>query len=110
MTCLKNLKKVRSTLNQVDSKIWTISEYALKVIQGPQLSSSLGMLSSISIHISKTFTFVRNAWVIVEEQIINVNSSYLYKMGVGKVRVRVNDSKGNGNMDFSVVLIIFKSF
>ena len=57
MTCLKNLKKVRSTLNQVESKIWTISEYALKVIQGPQLSSSLGMLPSIFIHISKTFIF-----------------------------------------------------
>lgn len=46
----------------------------------------------------------------MEEQIININSSYLYKMGVGKVRVRVDDSRGNGNMDFSVVLIILKSF
>ena len=57
----------------------------------------------------KLSSFVRNAWTVLEEK-NNVNSSYLYKMGVGRVKVRVDDGRGNGNTDFSVVLIVLKSF
>lgn len=88
MTCLKSLKKPRSTLNQVKSKFGAHLSIPSKSDSRP-ITLFLPWYVVIYLYpycINFHLLIVRNALKIVEGNIINVNSSYLWKITKWELR------------------------